>query len=218
MRYACLVLDHDDTVVDSTKSIHYPAFLETLSQLRPFEQPLSYEDFTHHCHHFGFQDLCDRRYAFTPQEMETEYRIWKSFTTKNIPLPFEGWDQLFKRFRVNQGKVVVISHSERTEILRDYQTHFGFTPELVYGWELGEDHRKPNRYPLMDALNRLGLSPRDALVLDDMRLGQEMADKCGVDFAWAGWTHSNPELIMTIKNSSDRYFATLDEFLDYLEL
>ena len=25
MRYKCLVLDHDDTVVDSTASIHYPA-------------------------------------------------------------------------------------------------------------------------------------------------------------------------------------------------
>ena len=34
MRYQCLVLDHDDTVVDSTASVHYPAFMETLRRLR----------------------------------------------------------------------------------------------------------------------------------------------------------------------------------------
>ena len=35
MRYKCLVLDHDDTVVNSTATIHYPAFLEALKLLRP---------------------------------------------------------------------------------------------------------------------------------------------------------------------------------------
>ena len=28
MRYKCLVFDHDDTVVDSTATIHYPCFVE----------------------------------------------------------------------------------------------------------------------------------------------------------------------------------------------
>ena len=35
MRYRCLILDHDDTVVNSTATIHYPAFLEALKLLRP---------------------------------------------------------------------------------------------------------------------------------------------------------------------------------------
>ena len=41
MRYKCLVLDHDDTVVDSTASIHYPAFLEALKILRPGVQQIT---------------------------------------------------------------------------------------------------------------------------------------------------------------------------------
>ena len=28
MRYPCLVVDHDDTVVDSTATVHYPCFVE----------------------------------------------------------------------------------------------------------------------------------------------------------------------------------------------
>jgi hypothetical protein len=30
MRYPCLVLDHDDTLVRSTPEIHYPSFVEAL--------------------------------------------------------------------------------------------------------------------------------------------------------------------------------------------
>ena len=33
LRYSCLVLDHDDTVVDSIATVHYPSFLETLSRV-----------------------------------------------------------------------------------------------------------------------------------------------------------------------------------------
>ena len=35
MRYKCLVLDHDDTVVNSTATIHYPCFCEFLKEVRP---------------------------------------------------------------------------------------------------------------------------------------------------------------------------------------
>ena len=35
MKYKCLVLDHDDTVVDSTAEIHFPSFIEYLKLTRP---------------------------------------------------------------------------------------------------------------------------------------------------------------------------------------
>ncbi len=35
LRYRCLVFDHDDTVMDSTREIHYPAFLKAMDALRP---------------------------------------------------------------------------------------------------------------------------------------------------------------------------------------
>ena len=33
MRYQCLVLDHDDTVVRSAETVNYPAFVEQLHNL-----------------------------------------------------------------------------------------------------------------------------------------------------------------------------------------
>ena len=35
MKYKCLILDHDDTVMDSTAHVHHPAFLVALAELRP---------------------------------------------------------------------------------------------------------------------------------------------------------------------------------------
>ena len=35
LKYPCLVLDHDETVVQSEKTIGYPCFCQTLSRIRP---------------------------------------------------------------------------------------------------------------------------------------------------------------------------------------
>ena len=34
-KYPCLVLDHDDTLVQSESTVNYPAFLKALEALRP---------------------------------------------------------------------------------------------------------------------------------------------------------------------------------------
>jgi phosphoglycolate phosphatase/pyrophosphatase PpaX len=39
LRYRCLLVDHDDTAVDSTSAVHYPAHLEALRELRPGRTP-----------------------------------------------------------------------------------------------------------------------------------------------------------------------------------
>ena len=53
MKYKCLVLDHDDTVVQSTREIHYPAFVETLSVLRPGNE-LTFDKFFEYFFSPGF--------------------------------------------------------------------------------------------------------------------------------------------------------------------
>lgn len=200
--YKCLILDHDDTIVDSTKTIHYPAFLETLATLRPSQQDLSFSDFITMCHTLGFEKICDEVYHFDADEMKTEYTIWKDHVQRQTPLPFEGITEILQAY-VNQGGLIaVVSHSESTEIKRDYLTHFGFEPHLVYGWELGPQQRKPNPYPLLQILDKLSLRPQECLVLDDMRLGKEMAQALKVDFAYAGWANQSQIIRNDMKDSS----------------
>ena len=35
LKYPCLVLDHDDTVVQSEATVNYPCFCEFLEKMRP---------------------------------------------------------------------------------------------------------------------------------------------------------------------------------------
>ena len=45
MRYRCLVLDHDDTLVNSTATIHFPCFCEFLKEVRPNAKKYTLEDY-----------------------------------------------------------------------------------------------------------------------------------------------------------------------------
>lgn len=215
MKIKCLFLDHDDTIVDSTKHIHYPAFCETLETLRPNNVLMPYLDFVDYCHRYGFMHLCLNYYQFSDEEMKIEYQIWKSYTQKQIPDVFNGLKDLLINYKKQGGIIVVISHSEKTEIKRDYLHHFGFEPNEIYGWERPEMERKPHVFPIIDSLAKFNLDAKDCLMLDDMSLGQQMAHKTNVPFAWAAWTHSENGIE---KNASDLSFADVNAFKEFLEL
>ena len=57
MKYKCLLLDHDDTVMDSTAQIHFPAFLEALKEMRP-GTIMTVEDYFRENFHPGFLPFC----------------------------------------------------------------------------------------------------------------------------------------------------------------
>ena len=69
MRFPCLVLDHDDTVVNSTAVIHFPSFLAYLAQVRP---GLSYtlDDYFRKNFDPGIIPLFKDELGFTDEELE----------------------------------------------------------------------------------------------------------------------------------------------------
>lgn len=218
MKYKCLVLDHDDTVVNSSQSIHYPAFLHTLETLRPNIEPLSFSDFNHHCFVYGFEHLCKIRYQFNDEEMLIEYKIWKSHTQTKQAQPFNGWKELLDSFRNNGGKIVVVSYSESKEIIRDYKDHFGFEPDLVFAYDQGPDNLKPHTYPIRTLINVLNIKSHEILVIDDMPVGYEMAKKAHVDFIWAQWAYFDETLNEHIIKTSNKACLNVEELFEILEL
>lgn len=218
MKYKCLVLDHDDTVVNSSQSIHYPAFLHTLKTLRPNEEPLTFEDFNHHCFIFGFNHLCKERYQFNDEEMEIEYKIWKSHTEVKQADAFDGWKEILTQFKKNGGKIVVVSYSESKEIKRDYLDHFGFEPDLIFAHDHGKDKLKPNAYPIYKAIEDLQISPASILVIDDMPVGYEMAKNANVDFIWAQWAYFDQRLDDLIVSSNKKSLNRLDDLFEILQI
>ena len=83
-------------------------------------------------------------------------------------------------------------------------------------WDLPEHQRKPHPYPIKEILRRYELQEADALMVDDMKPGMDMARSCNVDFAAAGWSHSIPEIKEQMKLESKYYFETVDEFNKFI--
>ena len=185
LKYKCLVLDHDDTVVQSMKTLSYPFFCIELEQFRPGAF-MSMEDYILECHRVGFAELCRQRFSFTDEEMKLEHKQWMEYVMQNIPDPYPGINEIIHRQKEEGGLICVVSHSHVDNITRDYATHFGVQPDAIYGWELPPHQRKPNPWPLEDIMSRFALKPEDILVIDDMKLACMMSAPLGVQVCYAG--------------------------------
>ena len=186
LKYPCLVLDHDDTVVQTEKTLGYPYFCQVLEQFRP-GQTISFKDYVQDCHDYGFAQMCRRRWQFTKEEELEEYQGWMAYVMTHIPDVFPGIGDIIRKQKEEGGLVCVVSHSSLQNITRDYSHHFGIQPDAIYGWDLPETQRKPNPYPLLDIMEKFKLQPQDILVVDDMKLAWKMANPLHVEVAFAAW-------------------------------
>ena len=216
MKYRCLVLDHDDTVVKSTAEIHYPSFVEAMKILRPDMKSLNLEEFVLYCFNPGFLLLCKDILKFSQYEQECQYNIWTNYTKTKTPDFYPGFSDFIKEYKKSGGIICVVSHSESEQIARDYMLNCTFTPDLIFGWELEENQRKPNPYPLLEIMKIFNLDNHEILVVDDLKPGLDMARSCNITFAAAGWSHIIPEIKDFMKKNSDHYFSTVESFYEFI--
>ena len=209
LRYPCLVLDHDDTVVQSTPTINFPSFLESLHLLRP-EMKITLEDFMRYSYQPGFFAFCRDICGYSEAEMEIQTDCWRRYSRRHQPLPYEGFDRLLHMQRARGGLICVVSHSAQEIILRDYRTHFDLEPDEIFSTDLPPEQWKPAPYALQAIMARYGLEPHQLLMVDDLKPGLEMAHACGVPFAAAGWSHTVPELAEDLRQCSDFYLESVD--------
>jgi beta-phosphoglucomutase-like phosphatase (HAD superfamily) len=218
-RYRCLILDHDDTAVDGTARVHYPAHLKVLELLRPDHEVIDIETWFRKNFDPGIMHYLVGELGLTPEELAVEHEIWREFTSREIPLFYPGFLDALAEYKSRGGYVAVVSHSEKHVIVGHYQNAADsptVVPDLVYGWDLEPERRKPSPYPVLEILRQLGLSRRDALVVDDLKPGIVMAQAAGVDAAGVGWGHDIPEIREFMKRTCVAYFATVPEFAEFI--
>ncbi len=193
LKYKCLILDHDDTVMDSTAHVHHPAFLVSLAELRP-GHTISLEDYFRMNFHPGFVEYCRRELGFTEAEFDREVEMWKEYVADHIPTAYPGMARIIRRQKELGGLVCVVSHSFDFNIRRDYAANGLPEPDAVYGWELPPERRKPDPWALYQIMERFGLRPEQTLVVDDLKPGYDMAHVARVPFAAACWAYDVPEI------------------------
>ena len=215
LRYPCLVLDHDDTVVNSTATVHYPCFVTYMEQYHP-DVHLSLEEYFVANFDPGVVALFTEICGMTVEEMLDEERFWKEYTKTHIPQAYPGIRELLEEQRRRGGKICVVSHSFTENILRDYAANRLPAPDLVFGWESPPEERKPSPWPLKRIMETLNLGPDALLVVDDLKPGYDMARAVEVPFAAAGWANDIPRIEQFMRKNCDRYFKTVQGLRDYL--
>ena len=126
LRYRLLLLDHDDTTVASTETIHYPAHIESIRQLRPDLQPCTLEQWFENNLDPGISVYLDS--LFSAEQMKEEHSIWTRAMEKQRATFYDGMSELLAEFRQRGGQVAVISHSQAENIRKDYAAR---TPLLL---------------------------------------------------------------------------------------
>ena len=215
MKYKCLVFDHDDTVVNSTATIHHPCFEAYLREYFP-GRSCSLEDYFLKNFEPGFIPMCREEYGLTDEDLQIEYRYWQDYVQSRIPQAYPGLRELMERHKAQGGLLAVISHSTAWNIRRDYKANGLPEPELVFGWEQPPERRKPNPWPLEELMRRLSLQPSELLMIDDLKPGYDMARACGVDFAAVGWANDIPRIERFMRQNCRLYFKTVEELSAFL--
>lgn len=216
LKYPCLVLDHDDTVVQSEKTIGYPFFQKYLDRTRP-GTTISLPNYIRGCAQLGFADMCREYWQFSEEELASEFEEWMDYSRCHIPDPYPGIRELLQKHKALGGRICVVSHSAEEIIRRDYRTLFDLQPDMVYGWDLPEEKRKPSTYALKDIMGRFGYRKEQLLIVDDLKLACTMARAVNVKIAFAGWSKDDlPELAEEMKKLCDFSFYYPSDLAKFL--
>ena len=212
MKYKCLVLDHDDTIVSSTAEIHFPCFLEYLALTRPhLLSEWDVDTYFIKNFHPGITSILRDELGMDDEEMDIEVKYWADYVENHIPRAYEGIGEIMSDFRREGGIIAVNSHSLLKYIERDFKANGLPSPDVIYAWDLPEEQRKPSPYTMFELMRRYNLSPRDILVVDDLKPGYDMARGAGVDFAAAGWAYSISEIENFMRKNCDYYLKSVED-------
>ena len=210
MNYRCLILDHDDTVVDSTATVHYPAFLAFMKQFRGGTDVTLEQYFTYNFSP-GVLPFFQEIIGLNEEELKAEEAFWRAYGRRHVPQAYPAMKDLLWKVREAGGLLCVVSHSFSDYVRRDYEANGLPEPDMLFGWEVPKAIRKPEPYSVLAILDRYDLRPEEVLVVDDLKPGYDMAAAAGVPFAAAGWAGDYPAVESFMRAHCEHYCRTIGE-------
>ena len=219
LNYKCLVLDHDDTSVDSTPHIHYPCYVEYM-QTRPNDHCLTFQEWFQYLWHKGLFGYYREDLHLTEDEIQEQVQLSRDYTMKHEPAHFfKGFIEMLQEFRKLGGIICVVSFSDAANIYRVYkeETKDTFAPDIVYGWQKDAvEQCKPYPYPILNMMEKYNLKKEDFLVIDDMPAGIQMGKAAGVKCAGAIYGEGHEVLRKEMEECCDYICESIDDLKNLL--
>ena len=111
MTYPCLVLDHDDTVVNSTATVHYPCFAEYTAKFFPKAKRYTLEEYVLKNFDPGVYDFFHGEVGMTEEDMKHEQAYWHEYVQHHVPQVYDGMRDILWDYVHAGGTICVVSHS-----------------------------------------------------------------------------------------------------------
>ena len=184
LQYKCIVLDHDDTTVNTTPLIHYQSYINFMNKYKPNSPQITLQQwYVEMWDKNLFQFLSDYM-KLNETEMKQISEEWMKLH-KTIPIQmFEGFYELMTEYKQLGGIVCICSHSQQKVIQQFYDSYRDgiLQPDCIFGLEKNEIEKcKPYTYPIEEIMRKYQLEKKDIVVIDDLYHGLEMARRSGVD-------------------------------------
>ena len=170
MFYPCLVVDHDDTVVNSTATVHYPCFVQYCEEFFP-DYHCTLEHYFVQNFHPGVVSFFRDDVGMSDAQMKHEQAYWNAYVQDHVPQVYPGMAEILWEQKRRGGRLCVISHSYSKNILRDYRENGLPEPDMVFGWEVPVERRKPKPDALYEIMDAYGYKSSELLMLDDLKPG-----------------------------------------------
>jgi phosphoglycolate phosphatase/pyrophosphatase PpaX len=192
-----------------------------MKKMRPNLPILSLDEWFKKNFEPGIMEYLKEDLLMTDEEIKIEYEIWRKYAVETTSDFFPGIIETLIQYKNRGGKVVVVSHSDKDLIERDYRTNGfsgkdSFFPDMIFGWTYDASKRKPHPWPVITALQSLEIAPQDSIIIDDLKPGVLMGKNSDVDVVAAGWSHDIPEIKKYMKENSVAYLSSVEEFKDFL--
>ena len=130
MKFPCLVLDHDDTVVNSTATVHFPCFAEYTAKFFPKAKRYMLEEYILKNFSPGVYEFFHGEVGMTEDDMKHEQAYWHEYVQHHVPQAYAGMRELLWDYVNAGGTICVVSHSLSPNILRDYRENGLPEPEI----------------------------------------------------------------------------------------
>ncbi|ELP87272.1 hypothetical protein EIN_095090 [Entamoeba invadens IP1] len=177
-RFKCLVIDHDDTSVDSTPKINYPCYLSFMREYAPSIPPASLTSFQNYLFDIGITKYYKDVARLPDHLIKYEAEYWQAYADSHDPPDFfPGFLDVLKHFKQLGGLVVVVSYCDKNNIARAYTKAGSFLPDKIFGCDSHNPKlSKPHKELLVSIMREFNLRENEIVVIDDMSDGFRMAD------------------------------------------
>ena len=210
-----VIFDMDGLMIDSER-VTYNEYVKKLHML-------GHDDFTEdiyiRCLGKNKQGICQVFYDyygddFPMKEVWDDVHVWIDDSLREYVPKKKGLDKLLKYLKENQYKTIVATSSGRSrvdEILKNAQI-IDYFDDTICGDEV--EHGKPNPEIFLTACQRLGVTPEEAVVLEDSESGIMAGYNGNIDVICV------PDMKYPEKEFAEKVTMmaeSLEDVIDYLE-